>query len=106
MPEAISEGVSYTDYWQMTFGEIIDFIKFSRKKQEAEIESEMQKAAFTAYWSGAISRAGGRIPDCPQKMFPSLFGRTSDGQIKAENWQESERALRQIAERFNQNKRR
>lgn len=106
MPEVISNGVSYSDYWCMTFGEILDFIEFTRNKTEKMIECDMQLSAFNAYWGGYYSKERTRMPETLPKAFPALFGRTADGQIKAENWQESERALRQIAERFNQNKRR
>lgn len=98
-------GLSYTDFWSMTLGEINRYITYNRKKQEEEADDTLKTAAFTAYYSGMFGHCR-RMPDTLQKAFPSLFGRTADGQIKAENWQESERALRQIAERFNQNKRR
>jgi hypothetical protein len=90
----------------MTLGEILDFIDFSRRKYERTIETDTQLSAFNAFWSGAYSRSDTRLPENHMKAFPTIFGRTADGQIKADNWQESERALRQIAERFNQNKRR
>lgn len=106
MPEALSAGLSYSDYWQMTLGEILDYIDFTRRKYERTIETDMQLTAFNAYWGGYYSKPQVRMPETLPKAFPSLFGRTADGQIKADNWQESERALRQIAERFNQNKRR
>lgn len=104
LPEAISGGVSYSDYWHMTFGEILYFINYNRKKQEKQIECELQATAFNAYWGGYYSRPRVRMPETLPKAFPSLFGRTSDGQIKAENWQESKRALSQFAELFNANK--
>lgn len=88
----------------MTFGEILDFIDYNRKKQEKQIECELQATAFNAYWGGYYSRPRVKMPETLPKAFPALFGRTGDGQIKAENWQESERALRQIAERFSANK--
>ena len=90
----------------MTLGEILDFIDYSRRKYERTIETDTQLAAFNAYWGGYYSKPRVRMPETVPKAFPWLFGRTADGQIKADNWQESERALRQIAERFNQNKRR
>lgn len=106
MPEALSAGVSYADYWHMTYGEILDFIDFSRHKYERMVEVDTQLSAFNAYWGGYYSKPQVRMPETLPKAFPSLFGRTTDGQIRADNWQESERALLQIAERFNQNKRR
>jgi hypothetical protein len=85
----------------MTIGEIQDTLEFYNKREEVLLNVNMQRSAFIAYYGGAYSRQGVKLPSTIQKAFPSLFGRTDDGQIKAENWQESERALRQIAARFN-----
>ena len=99
----------------MTVGEISDVLRLNAERNQFEanaktdmlkalIESEKRFAAFNAYWSGAYSRSDTKIPRNLLNAFPEIFGRTHGGGIKAENWQEAERALVQIAANFNRNK--
>ena len=99
-------GISYNDFWQMTFGEVEDVLTFARDREEAKADADIKSAAFTAYFSGAYARPGVRLPQSLVRAFPDLFGRTADGGIKAENWQESKRAMMMLADNFNASKKR
>lgn len=89
----------------MTVGEILSVIKFAGGRAKAEQDSALMNAAFIAYYGGAYSRETIKLPTTIIKAFPSLFGRTSDGMIKAENWQESYSALERIGRRFQEQQR-
>lgn len=99
LPAALYAGISYSDFWQMTLGEIKTFFKYAYKMEREKSDNEQRIAAFTAYYSGVYSQY--KPPRTLTRAFPSLFGRTSDGNIKAENWRESQKALQQIAKNFN-----
>lgn len=101
----LSVGVSYSDFWRMTLGEINSVLSFSSEREKARQEREMLYAAVTAYYGGAYSRESVRLPRSLKSAFPALFGRSADGQILAENWQESERAMAAWAESFNKKQR-
>lgn len=115
LPYAVIAGVGYSDYWKMTPGEIFDVLQANAKIEKRrfdekleffkkETESAIQNAAFTAFWGGYYSRPGVKMPKTVVQAFPGIFGRTSSGQISAENWQASERALLQYAAAFKANK--
>jgi|GEM_PF-3121012 len=104
MPAALSVGVSYADYQKMTVGEIISVIDFAAEKMRNEMQNRERNAAFIAYYSGVFSRVKS-LPRSLQAAFPSLFGRTDDGQIKADNTDESERAMEAWFARFNSGRR-
>ena len=101
MPAAVSSGVSYSDFHKMTIGEIRAVIKFADDK----IRGVQKLAASTAYSVGAFFHTR-RMPETVQTAFPALFGRTSDGQIKAENWRESYAAMEKMRLKFEERKRR
>lgn len=104
MPAAMSVGVSYSDYWRMTVGEIIEVIDFAAEKARNQAKNSERSAAVNAYNIGALVRSK-HFPDSPQAAFPSLFGRTGDGQIIADNAEESERAMEAWFARFNSGRR-
>ena len=97
---ALSVGVSYSDFWKMTPGEITSVLSFANDREEARQKRELRGLAFAAYYSGGYSRETTKLPRTVREAFPELFGRMEDGQIKAEDWQESERAMAAWAARF------
>jgi len=89
----------------MTPGEIRAFLDFTAKKTQEDIKNNQIYAVTTAYYAGLFSRCS-HIPRSLKEAFPELFGYTEDGQVLAENWEESERAMRRWEQAFNsQNKR-
>lgn len=86
----------------MTYGEISAVIEKYCELKKSERESELHCAAFAAYHGAYLSRVkSSSFPRSLIKAFPALFGRDSNGNIPAENWQESKKAMAQYAERFN-----
>lgn len=77
-----------------------DILQANAEMQKAAAKSEVQNAAFNAYWGGYYSRPKVKLPETLARAFPGIFGRTQGGGIKSENWQESEQALLQIAANF------
>ncbi|MBO6301853.1 MAG: hypothetical protein J6N15_05405 [Ruminiclostridium sp.] len=100
LPAAVKAGVSFSDFWKMTIGEISDVLEYHRKCEEEREKTETRRAAFISFWGGYYSRINVKMPQTVVKAFPEIFGRTKGGGIKAENWQECERALMQIAANF------
>ena len=49
MPCAIMAGVSYSDYWEMTIGEIKRVVMRYSERSSTEAETKLKIAAFTAY---------------------------------------------------------
>ena len=105
-PAAVSVGVSALDFWQMTVGEITSVLRYAGEKAEAEQRGEMINSAFIAYYGGAFSRMDIKLPRSIKTAFPELFGRTSDGQIPVENWQEGYAAMENIKRQFEARQRR
>jgi hypothetical protein len=46
----------------MTIGEIQDTLEFYNKREEALLNVNMQRSAFIAYYGGAYSRQGVKLP--------------------------------------------
>lgn len=88
----------------MTLAEIESVLKAYYRQAEEKNRDEWQRAAFVAYFGGYYSRPNVKLPENVMRAFPSLFGRSESGGIKAENWQEGERALMQIARSFQSKK--
>ncbi len=101
MPHAMSYGVSYHDYWDMTFGEIKVFLKFADKKADIESREKLQLAAFTAYHSALYVRVK-KFPDSMSGAFPTLFDRTETGGVPADDVQRSKATLQRCLSRFSQ----
>lgn len=97
MPEALFAGISYSDYWLMTVGEITQVIERAAKRETEEIKTR----AALAYKTGVTARTDTRLPRTCAAAFPSLFGYAGDGQILADNLEESERAMGAWFQRFN-----
>ena len=104
MPAALSYGVGYSEFWNMTFREIKDFLDFSVKKEKAFLERKekhsLMCAATTAYYSGYYSRVR-NFPSSLERAFPKLFGLTDDGCIPVENWQAGLEQMHRIAAQHN-----
>lgn len=95
-------GISYTDFEHMTYGEIVAVIEKYCDVKKSDREAELHNAAFSAYHGAYLSRVkASSFPRSLVKAFPALFGRDTNGNIPAENWQESKKAMAQYAERFN-----
>ena len=103
MPETVLSGVSVTDFWKLTPGELIRLIESINKRRAEREKHEIRCALYSAYYGAGLSRAS-RFPKSITQAFPELFGRTEDGQIKAENWRESEAAMHRIAAKYNRGK--
>lgn len=104
-PAAICAGVSYSDYGQMTLGEIRAVLEYSHNRDISKSEREQQLAAFVAFWGGYYSRFNVKMPQNIAKAFPYIFGQdgNSDG-INVNNPQAGAEALKAWADRFNANK--
>lgn len=100
MPFAIMAGVSYSDYWKMTIGEIKRVVMRYSERSSTEAETKLKLAAFTAYNTACCVRTR-TLPSSIEHTFPTLFGRTAEGGIKAENWQEGKQAMERIAQMYN-----
>ena len=83
----------------MTPEEIRTFLDAASERAANRNRNDAINAAAIAYNSASLNRCA-HIPETVQRAFPALFGHTEDGQILAENWQESERAMRKWAERY------
>ena len=81
-------------------------LAYASDKAEAEHHNEAYNAAFIAYYGGAFSRLDMKLPSSMKKAFPELFGRTADGQIPVENWQEGYAAMENIRRQFEARQRR
>ena len=76
LPLALSYGISYHDYWEMTIREISGYIKQQSQKEKALLERrekhELICAAYTAYHAGYFSRVR-TFPSTLSEAFPNLF---------------------------------
>ncbi len=90
----------------MTLGEITAVLEYAGEKAEAEHKNSMAKAAFTAYYGGVYGRLDIKCPKSIKQAFPELFGRTADGQIPVENWEEGYAAMENIRRQFEARQRR
>lgn len=110
MPVVLSAGVSFSDYRNMTLGEIKNVVEYNSKKNKSEAEYEAEKwralrrelAAFS-YNIAVLSRS--KLPDSVQAAFPKLFGRTEDGGIPADNWQACKAEMGKFRAAFRQSNR-
>lgn len=72
---AIQAGISYSDFWEMTVGEVTLIVETYNKKQEEEYKIQLsldyQLASNIAYFVG-LALNGKQIPSL-QKTYPSLF---------------------------------
>ena len=93
-------GVGYSDYWKMTIGEMRRVAKHYSDYMNAKTEMQLKLSAFVAYNTARCSRAKS-LPSSIEHTFPTLFGRTAEGGIKAENWQEGKQAMERIAQMYN-----
>lgn len=100
MPVAIMAGVSYSDYWKMTIGEIRRVVQRYSEYVSAETDMKSKLAAFIAYNTACCVRTRA-LPSSIEQTFPALFGRTAEGGIKVENWQEGKRAMERIVQMYN-----
>lgn len=113
MPAILNNGISYSDFWQMTIREIRDFSEFIIKKEKCQRECEkilverQEKhdlfcAAMSAYYSALYGRIQPNyFPNTIAQAFPKLFGLDENGQIPAENWQAGKERMLAILERHN-----
>lgn len=94
-------GISYADFEKMTYGEIATVIERYCENRKTENEAALQNAAFAAYQGAYLSRVkASSFPKSIVKAFPALFGRDENGNIPAENWRESKRAMAKYAEKY------
>lgn len=91
-------GISYTDFCQMSYGEIVSVVKAYTDREKRKSDAAVQTAAFSAYHGAYFSRVKAKaFPRSVSRAFPSLFGRSESGGISVENWQESKRAMARFA---------
>lgn len=91
-------GISYADFCQMSYGEIVSVVKKYADREKQESDASVQTAAFSAYHAAYFSRVkANAFPRSVTRAFPSLFGRSESGGISVENWQESKREMERFA---------
>ncbi len=82
----------------MSYGEIVSVVKKYAEREKQNSSAAVQTAAFSAYHAAYFSRVkASAFPRSVSRAFPSLFGRSESGGIKAENWQDSKRAMARFA---------
>lgn len=85
----------------MSYGELVAVVDRYAERERREREAAMQTAAFSAYHAAYFSRVkASAFPRSVIKAFPTLFGRSESGNIPAENWRESKRAMARFAEAY------
>ena len=114
MPRAIISGVSYSDFWEMTIGEINDVLTvYSEKEQrkvknmveiaKAETQTMIESACISAYFGGYYSRRDVNFPRTICDAFPSVF----KPQASPENsWQQTYDLLERKRQAFLEKKKR
>lgn len=82
---AIQAGISYSDFLEMTVGEVTLIVEAYNKKQEEEYKIQLsldyQLASNIAYFVG-LALNGKRIPSL-QKTYPSLFNEVEQKEVKS-----------------------
>lgn len=82
---AIQAGISYSDFWEMTVGEVTLIVEAYNKKQEEEYKIQLsldyQLASNIAYFVG-LALNGKQIPSL-QKIYPSLFNEVEQKEVKS-----------------------
>ena len=82
---AIQAGISYSDFLEMTIGEVTLIIEAYNKKQEEEYKIQLsldyQLASNIAYFVG-LALNGKQIPSL-QKTYPSLFSEVEQKEVKS-----------------------
>ncbi len=82
---AIQAGISYSDFLEMTIGEVTLIVEAYNKKQEEEYKIQLsldyQLASNIAYFVG-LALNGKQIPSL-QKTYPSLFNEVEQKEVKS-----------------------
>lgn len=82
---AIQAGISYSDFLEMTVGEVTLIVEAYNKKQEEEYKIQLsldyQLASNIAYFVG-LALNGKQIPSL-QKIYPSLFNEVEQKEVKS-----------------------
>ena len=82
---AIQAGISYSDFLEMTIGEVTLIVEAYNKKQEEEYKIQLsldyQLASNIAYFVG-LTLNGKQIPSL-QKVYPSLFNEVEQKEVKS-----------------------
>lgn len=82
---AIQAGISYSDFLEMTVGEVTLIVEAYNKKQEEEYKIQLsldyQLASNIAYFVG-LALNGKQIPSL-QKTYPSLFNEVEQKEVKS-----------------------
>ena len=82
---AIQAGISYSDFLEMTVGEVTLIVEAYNKKQEEEYKIQLsldyQLASNIAYFVG-LALNGKQIPSL-QKTYPSLFKEVEQKEVKS-----------------------
>ena len=82
---AIQAGISYSDFLEMTIGEVTLIVEAYNKKQEEEYKIQLsldyQLASNIAYFVG-LALNGKQIPSL-QKTYPSLFSEVEQKEVKS-----------------------
>jgi hypothetical protein len=101
MPVLLTNGVSYSDFWRLTYGEMTVIAKRLAENHEKEEKKRMQNIACVSFFTAKLIRAEGSLPDSPAGVFPGLFGLTNDGKIPVENWEAGKERMKMLAEKIN-----
>lgn len=82
---AIQAGISYSDFLEMTIGEVTLIVEAYNKKQEEQYKIQLsldyQLASNIAYFVG-LALNGKQIPSL-QKIYPSLFNEVEQKEVKS-----------------------
>ena len=100
LPQALLVGISYSDFWKMTIGEIYDVLQANADRQKAEADERaelfklqakqaIQNAALTAYFGGYYSRSYVKLPETLRSAFPTIF----DTEQQSQDWRQTYRML-------------
>lgn len=101
MPILLTKGISYSDFCQLTYGEMNTIAKKLMEEHEREEKSRMQNIACVSFFTAKFVRMEGQLPSTPAEIFPSLFGFTHDGKIPVENWQAGKERMKMLAAQMN-----
>lgn len=97
-------GISYSDYWKMTFGEVEDVVSFFTDERKKQREQQEKNLLLNSYYSGYFSRVR-PFPRKIETVFPKLFGREKDGSISATNTVAIAAAMDRFMSNFKKTKR-